>query len=63
MIIQQTVYLILLILNKNYSLIAADLSKQRALAADPRGIHQIIFTGKIKWPVANTRVIMYYILE
>ena len=48
MIIQQAVYLILLILNKNYSLIAADLSKQKALAADPRGIQQIIFTGKIK---------------
>ena len=48
MIIKQTVYLILLILNKNYSLIAADLSKQKTLAADPRGIQQIIFTGKIK---------------
>ena len=48
MIIQQAVYLILLILNKNYSLIAADLSKQKALAADPRGIQRIIFTGKIK---------------
>ena len=31
---------------KNYRLIAADLSKQKALDADPRAIQQIIFTGK-----------------
>ena len=48
---------------KNYILIAADLSKQKALDADPRVIQQIIFTGKIKAAVANTRVIIYYILE
>ena len=30
----------------NYRLIAADLSKQKALHADSRGIQQIIFTGK-----------------
>ena len=33
---------------KNYRLIAADLSKQKALDADSRAIQQIIFTGKIK---------------
>ena len=48
---------------KNYKLIAADLSKQKALDADSRAIQQIIFTGKIKSTVANTRVIIYYILE
>ena len=48
---------------KNCRLIAADLSKQKALDADPRAIKQIIFTGKIKSIVANTRVIIYYILE
>ena len=48
---------------KNYRLIAADLSKQKALDADSRAIQQIIFTGKIKATEANTRVIIYYILE
>ena len=33
---------------KSYRLIAADLSKQKALDADSRAIQQIIFTGKIK---------------
>ena len=48
---------------KDYRLIAADLSKQKALDADSRAIQQIIFTGKIKSTAANTRVIIYYILE
>ena len=48
---------------KNYRLIAADLSKQKALDADSRVIQQIIFTGKIKATADNTRVIIYYILE
>ena len=48
---------------KNYRLIAADLSKQKALDADPKAIQQIIFTGKIKATEANTRTIIYYILE
>ena len=48
---------------KKYRLIAADLSKQRALDADLRAIQPIIFTSKIKSTVANTRVIIYYILE
>ena len=37
--------------------------KQKALDADSRAIQQIIFTGKIKSTAANTRVIVYYILE
>ena len=48
---------------KNYRLIAADLSKQKALDADPKAIQQIIFTGKIKTAEANTGTIIYYILE
>ena len=48
---------------KSYRLIATDLSKQKALDADSRTIQQILFTGKIKAEAANTRVIIYYILE
>ena len=48
---------------KNYKIIAADLSKQKALDADSRAIQQIIFTGKIKATAANTRVIIFYVLE
>ena len=48
---------------KDYKLIAVDLSKQKALDADPKAIQQIIFTGKIKAAADNTRVIIYYILE
>ena len=47
---------------KNYRLLAADLSKQKALHADSRAI-QIIFTVKIKATVANTRVVLFYVLE
>ena len=43
---------------KKYRLIAADLSKQKALDADSRAIQQIIFTGK-----ANAGAMIYYILE
>ena len=48
---------------KNYRLIAVDLSKKKSLDADSRAIQQIIFTGKIKATEANTGVIIYYILE
>ena len=63
MITQLVVCWILLILKKNYRLIAADLSKQKTLDTDSRAIQQIIFTGKIKATAASTRVITYYILE
>ena len=43
---------------KNYRLIAADLSKQKALDADSRAIQQIIFIGRTR-----ADVIIYYILE
>ena len=43
---------------KNYRLIAADLSKQKALDADPRVIQHIIFTG-----AASENIVVYYILE
>ena len=48
---------------KNYKIIAVDLRKQKALDANSRAIQQITFTGEIKATVANTRVIIYYILE
>ena len=43
---------------KNYKLIAVDLSKQKALDADSRAIQQIIFTGKV-----SANAIIYYTLE
>ena len=43
----------------NYRLIVADLSKQKALDPDSRAIQQILFTGKKKLTVANTRVIIH----
>ena len=58
MITQLVVYRILSIFKKIYRLIAADLSKQKALAADSKAIQQIIFTDK-----ANAVAIIYYILE
>ena len=39
------------------------ISKQKALDADSRAIQQIIFTGTIKAAVANTRIIIFYVLE
>ena len=63
MITELVVCWILLILKKNYRLIAVDLSKQKALDADSRTIQQIIFTGKIKAARNNTSAIIYYILE
>ena len=48
---------------KNYRPIAADLNKQKALDADSRATQQIIFIGKLKSTVANTRVIIYYVLK
>ena len=48
---------------KNYRLIATDLSKQKTLDADPKAIQKIIFTGKIKSTVANAKIIIYYILK
>ena len=48
---------------KDCRLIATDLSKKKALDADSRAIQQVIFTGKVKSTVANTRVVIYYIFE
>ena len=48
---------------KNYRLFAADLSKQKPLDPDSRAIQQIIFSGTIKAAVANTRIIIFYVLE
>ena len=43
---------------KNYKLIAADLSKQKALDANSRAIEQIIFT----WETDN-QIRVFYVLE
>ena len=58
MIIRLDAYQILLISKKNYRLIAADLSKQKASDGDPRVIQQIIFNGE-----AGGNIVTYYILE
>ena len=50
-------------MKKNYKIIAADLSKQKALDADLRATQEIIFTGEIKATVDNTKVIIFYVLE
>ena len=43
---------------KNYRLIAADLSKGKALDADSRAIQQVVLTGK-----TDNQIKVYYILE
>ena len=48
---------------KNFRIIAADLSKQKALDADSQAIQQIIFTGKIKAAADSARVITFYVLQ
>ena len=48
---------------KNYRLIAVDLSKQKALDADSRAIQQIIFTGIIKATEENTLMIIIYNIQ
>ena len=58
MITQLVVCQILLILEKNNTLIAADLSKQKALDADPKAFQQIISTGK-----TDNQIRVYYILQ
>ena len=63
MTILQVVLLYYSYFRKNYKIIAADLSKQKALDVDSRAIQQIVFTGKIKAAVADTRVVIFYVLE
>ena len=46
----------------NYRLIAIDLSKQKALDADPRAVQQIVFQG-IVGGEDNTKIRLYTILE
>ena len=53
----------ILLFKKNYRLIAADLSKQKVLDPDSRAMQQIVFTGTVKATVANTRIIIFYVLE
>ena len=46
----------------NYRLIAVDLSKQKALDADPRAIQQKVFQGVVGGD-NNTKIRLYTILE
>ena len=46
----------------NYRLIAVDLSKQKALDADPRAIQQIVFQGVVRG-AAGSKIRLYTILE
>ena len=46
----------------NYKLIAVDLSKKKALSADPRAIQQIVFQGVVGGD-DNTEIRLYIILE
>ena len=46
--------------NKNYKMIAIDLSKQQALDADPRAIQQINFTANLDRGGNTT---MFFIIE
>ena len=46
----------------NYRLTAVDLSKQKALGADPRAIRQIVFQGVVGG-ANNTKIRLYTILE
>ena len=46
----------------NYRLIAVDLSKQKALDADPRATQQVVFQGVSKGD-NNTKIRLYTILE
>ena len=46
----------------HYRLIAVDLSKQKALDADPRAIQQIVFPGVVGGD-NNTKIRLYTILE
>ena len=43
----------------DFRLIAADLSKQKAIDADPKAIQQIIFTGQAD----NEALTVFYIFE
>ena len=47
---------------EDYRLIAIDLSKQKALDADPRAIQQIVFQGAVAGD-DNTKIRLYTILE
>ena len=62
MIIQLVFYWIMHFFKDNYRLIAVDLSKQKALDADPRAIQQIVFQGVVEG-AAGTKIRLYTILE
>ena len=47
-------------LNKHYKMLAIDISKQKALEADPKAIQQINFTGNLERDNGAT---MFFIIE
>ena len=47
-------------MKEHYKMIAKDLSKQQALDADPKAMHQITFTGNLD-QAGNTT--MFFIIE
>ena len=49
-------------MNDNYNLIAADLSKQKALGADPRSNQEIVFQCVVGG-TGNTKIRPFIILE
>ena len=53
-------YFRLYLFQKKYKLIAIDLSKQRALDADPRAIQQINFTENLE---REGNITMFFIIE
>ena len=59
-IITQLVVCWIINFNKNYKMIAINLSKQQALDADPRAIQQINFTANLERAEGAT---MFFIIE
>ena len=51
-----------LCLLQRHKLIAVDLSKQKALDADPRAVQQMVIQGVV-WGEDNTKIRLYTILE
>ena len=50
--------------NNYYKMIAIDLSKQQAFAADPKAIQQINFTGNLsQGKNENDNTILFFIIE
>ena len=51
------------VFQRQLQIIAVDLSKQKALDADPREIQQIVFQGAVGGVADGTKIRLYIILE